>query len=196
MKHLIGSVAVVALLAAPAARADDSQIEHLLPIGMSAMVGGGISQFIDSNANSHAPLGGNWTARFTIGTRSYVGAEIAYLGSSQAINALGLDDRAFLLSNGLEGAVRLNAFTGSLQPYATAGLGWRYFSVQNTRVNTSSIANADSILEVPLAVGLAYRYAGFVVDARADLRPTFYQELMGATSLTNWSVGAKVGWEF
>lgn len=194
MKHLIGSVALVALLAAPLAGAEDKT--PILPSGMSAMVGGGISQFIDPAANANAQLGGNWTARFTYGTRSYLGAELAYLGSSQAINALGVSDHAFLLSNGVEAAIRLNATTTALQPYVTAGLGWRIFSVQNTLVNTSDILDSDNILEVPFAVGLAYRYQGLVVDARADVRPTFYQQLMGRTTLANWSVGAKVGWEF
>jgi hypothetical protein len=197
MKHVIGSAALVALLVAPLARAaDDSKPPLLVPIGMSAMVGGGISQFIDPTANSNATLGGNWTARVTLGTRSFLGAEVAYLGTAQAINALGVDDHAYLLSTGLEGALRLNALTGAWQPYLTAGLGWRYFSVQNTLVNTSDVANTDNVLEMPLAVGLAYRNSGLIVDARADVRPSFYQHLMGATSLASWSVGAKVGFEF
>lgn len=197
MKHLIGSAALVALMVAPlAGAADDTKPTLLTPIGMSAMIGGGVSQFLDSTANANAPIGGQWTARMTFGTRSYLGAEIAYLGSAQAISALGVQDKAYLLSHGLEGALRLNASTGAFQPYLTAGLGWRNYSVQNTLYNTSDIANSDNALELPVGIGLAYRFKGFVVDARADVRPSFYQALIGPTSLTNWSAGAKVGWEF
>jgi hypothetical protein len=195
MKHLIGSAALVALMFAPLARADDKPT-LVTPFGMSAMVGGGVAQFIDSTANTNAPLGGEWTGRVTFGTRSFIGAEVAYLGTAQAIDALGVEDKAFLLSHGLEASLRLNATTGALQPYLTAGLGWRNYSVQNTLYNTSDIASSDNVMEIPVGVGLAYRYAGFVADLRLDVRPTFYEQLIGSTSLSNWGVGAKLGWEF
>lgn len=197
MKHLIGAVALVALSVAPLARAADESKPNLVTVyGMSAMVGGGISQFMDATANSDVPIGGAWTGRLTFGTRSYVGAEIAYLGTAQAISALGVGDRAFLLSHGVEAALRLNAATGAFQPYLTAGIGWRNYSVQNTLYNTSDVANVDNTMEIPVGVGLAYRYAGFVADLRVDVRPSFYQQLIGTTNLSNWSAGAKVGWEF
>jgi hypothetical protein len=168
----------------------------LSPIGMSAMIGGGVIQFVDAGANEMAPLGGSWTARFVFGTRTNLAGELAYLGSAQPIDALGVDDKAYLLSNGLEAAFRLNALTGAWQPYATVGVAWRRFDIQNTERNTSSLASTDNVTELPIGAGLAYRNSGFVADVRVELRPNLNTALIADTNLTSWQAGARLGFEF
>lgn len=200
MRKGIRLAAVVVALAPAAALADYPSLYNRpdlqAPMGISAAVGGGFIQFMDAGANAAAPGGGSWTARLQLGTRVHVGWEVAYLGSAQAIEALGVDDRAFLLSHGLEGALRLNALTGDWQPYFSAGLGWRRYSIQNTLRNTSSLSSADDTTELPLGVGLAYRYRGLVADLRCELRPVLQGNLLPGINTNTWGVGARLGFEF
>lgn len=166
------------------------------PNGMAVSVGGGFIQFTDASANAAAPLGASWTARFTYGTRSHLGWEAAYLGTVQSMATLGFDNRGTLYSNGLEGAVRLNALTGDWQPYFSAGVGWRRYGVSTLLGNTSSIADHDDAAELPLSLGLAWRYRGLIADLRAELRPVLANALMPGTPTTTWGMGARVGFEF
>jgi hypothetical protein len=175
--------------------ADDLRPPLLVPVGLSASVGGGIVQFVDGRANALAPIGGSWTARLTFGTQSPVGAEIAYLGSAQSVSALGLDDHAFLLGTGVEGLVRLNGSSGPWQPFLTAGIGWRHYNLHNTLTNTSTVSSSDNMLEVPVAMGVAYRFQTLVIDGRAELRPAFLGKLITGASLMTWQFGARLGWE-
>jgi hypothetical protein len=137
------------------------------------------------------------------GTREYVGLEAAYIGSAQSISALGLSNDAVLVSNGAEGALRLNlplvSRTGALlEPFVFGGLGWSRFHVARTSVNTSDIATDDDIMTVPYGGGLAFASHGFMADARFTYRSTFYNDLLRTSGgkLDNWSAGAQLGFEF
>ena len=165
-------------------------------IGMSAEVGGGVIGFTTTGATDVWKIGPSWTARFVLGTRSYIAGEAAYIGSTQAMTTLGLSDTAHLLSNGVEGALRLNLATGSVQPYAVAGVAWRHYTIANSSYNTSDIKDTDDVAEIPLGVGLAYRNRGFVGDLRGNYRAAFKSTLMPGTNLSAWNVGARVGFEF
>lgn len=191
---LSATVALTSLTAWADNPADDAT--PLTKIGMDAMVGGGVTSFINTAATDVTRPGGIWTARLILGTRSHFGAEAAYLGTAQALDAIGVDQSAYLLSNGLEGSFRINALTGALQPYAVAGLAWRHYTVQNTKVNTSSVKDVDDVAEIPVGLGIAYRYAGLVADARASMNTALNSSLMGSTNLTNIHLSVKVGFEF
>jgi hypothetical protein len=172
--------------------------------GMAAMVGGGVTGFTDGDLNDSVDTGGAWTARLIFGTRSLIGAEAAYVGSAQDMNVLGLDSNAMLMSNGIEGLARVNLMAESpIQPYLFFGIGWKRYSLINEAFNTSSVLDRDDVAEIPLGGGVAFRWEGFVADARvgyaaaidSDLIPTGDPEEDGL-DLNNWSGNVRVGFEF
>src|SRR4029453_13089264 len=118
---------------------------RLLPWGMSVSAGGGVTAFADDKMRDVTDTAGSWEARLTLGTRERVAVEAAYLGSAQAIDSLGLDSDAVLVSK-------------RPQPYVLAGAAWRRYEVTNASFNTSSLNNQDDVLEAPLGLGLSYRY--------------------------------------
>jgi hypothetical protein len=169
--------------------------------GMSASIGGGVVGFTEKNLTDMTDPGGSWTARVTFGTRMYVAAELAYVGTAQNIETFGMDPSAALISNGVEGAVRLNLVDeGIWQPYAFVGLAWRRYNLVNEDFNTSSVEDEDDVGEVPFGAGLAFRYSGFVADARFEFRPAFNSDLLALggndTQLHAWSANGRIGWEF
>src|SRR5690606_32492034 len=103
--------------------------------------------------------------------RSIIAAELAYIGSSRDVTALGLDNNAFLQSHGGELAGRLNLLPGLIQPYILAGVGFTRYDLSNEDFNTSSISSTETVAHFPLGAGAALRYEGFVVDARGTFRP-------------------------
>jgi hypothetical protein len=170
-------------------------------MGMSAMVGAGVVGFTEPDIIDMTSPGGSWTCRILFGTRTFIGAEAAYVGSAQEIDALKLDNRAMLVSNGLEGALRLHIATEDWQPYFFLGAAWKKYSVVNADYNTSSVKDSDNIAEVPFGVGFAYRFEGFVLDARLAIRPAFDSDLVRSTdgnelTLTSWDTSLRLGWEF
>jgi hypothetical protein len=194
---------LAALLAAGSARAQVESEPHVQTVvGMSAAVGGGVMGFLDEDTRDFADVGGSWEARLTVGTRTWIGGEIAYIGSAQGIDALGLDTDAILLATGVESVVRVNAMLAEIQPYALAGVGWKRYDLTRADVNTSDVSDSDDIVEVPLGVGVSYRYRGLVVDARAVARLAFDEELIATpnadTDNTLHTVEGRigVGWEF
>lgn len=167
-------------------------------IGMSADVGGGVLKFVNQGLNEITDTGGSWTGRLVIGTRSYVGGEVAYIGTANQIRTLGLDDRAILLSNGVEGLLRVNAGIGDWQPYAVAGYTYRRFEVRNSESNTSAVADTDNDSEIPVGIGLAYRFRGLVADARFTVHPSVASDLLPSSNTNPLAVSlnGKVGFEF
>lgn len=172
---------------------------HLItPYGMSASIGGGVMGFTDSAATSRSPVGGGWEARLAFGTRSIIGVEAAYTGTAQNVNALGLDNSAVLISNGVEGDVRFNLVGYmNIVPYVFGGAGWRRYDVTNAAFNVSDVRNSDDVFEIPFGAGVGYAYHGFLFDVRGTVRPTFDNQLFGKNAeLHTWSATARLGWEF
>jgi outer membrane protein OmpA-like peptidoglycan-associated protein len=175
---------------------------RLLPWGMSLGAGGGVSAFADDAMRDVADTGGSWEVRVVLGTRERVAVEVAYHGSVQSIDTLGLDADAALLSNGAGGAVRYNLLTDPSQPYILAGAAWRRYEITNARVNTSSMNDEDDVLEVPLGVGFSHRYRSFIFDGRTVYRRVFYDDLIQTSSghdtpvLDTWTATLLGGFEF
>jgi hypothetical protein len=163
-------------------------------VGMSFEGGGGAGTFFDDQLRDMTGPQGDWTARFTVGTRHHLAGEAAYLGSAQKIHALGLDSGAALVANGVEGALRLNLFTGPFQPYISGGIGWRHFSVRS-ELNRSDVESEKDTMHFPLAAGIAIRAGGFIVDGRACFRPT-YGTLAPGSNASTWDVTGNLGFEF
>lgn len=175
--------------------------------GVAFVLGGGVEGFTNDSMRSSTKDGGNWDARAIFGTRDWVGFEAAYIGSAQSIDALGLDGDALLVGNGVQGNLRLNLTKDSLvQPFAYAGAAWRRYSLQNQGLNTSAVRNSDDVLEIPMGVGLAYKFNGFMLDARGEFRAATGEDLMPSLTDTTgdntraemhrWGVNANIGYAF
>ena len=179
----------------------------ITPVGVYGQVGGGVGDFTQPSASGTTNVGGNWDARIGIGTRSVLGLEADYNGGARDITALGLNDSAYLLNNGVEGVARLNVpitvpNTKTLvEPYTFGGLGWQHYNLMNTDgTNTSDVSDSDDIMSVPMGVGLNLGFAGFTIDGRATYRHALFNDLLGSptssfdtTSLNSWEVGAEIG---
>jgi hypothetical protein len=180
---------------------EDLRPNLITPIGLAVDVGGGVHDFVDRGLNRLADTGGAWEARLTVGTRTFLGGEIAYVGTANPLNnTIGddIDERAVLVSNGIEGLLRVNAMLDEWQPYAVAGYTYRRFTVQNTDVNTAAVEDGADDHEIPVGVGLAYRFKGLIADARFMVHPSVSSELQPTadTLPTALSLVGKVGFEF
>ena len=172
--------------------------------GIGVVLGGGVEGFTDKTMRESTQVGGNWDVRAIFGTRQYLGFEAAYIGSAQGINALGLDSNAVLVGNGVQGNLRLNFTKDHLvQPFAFAGAAWRRYDLKNADFNTSAVAGSDDVLELPMGVGLGYKYRGLLFEARGEFRAVTNEDLMpslsgndDAAKMHRWGANANLGYAF
>jgi hypothetical protein len=167
-------------------------------IPMDLTVGFGMFGFIDNDTRDYAKEGALWEARLGIEPADYLGFEAGYIGTMSSIDALGLDDSASLLGTSVEGAVRVNFMKGAIQPYAHFGAGWTRYSLTDTSVNTSDVADHDNVVHLPMGVGITYRYDRVLFDLRGAYRPTTDNDMLGGqgTTLVTWQGNVKVGYAF
>jgi hypothetical protein len=179
-------------------------LEHtwVARVGAGILVGGGFEDFTNNTMRNMTGTGGNWTARVLAGTRQFVGLEAGYVGSVRSIDALGLQSNATLLSNGLEGAARLNVpvvmrRTQLLEPFGFVGLGWSRYQLQNTTTITADLERRDDVMTLPVGGGLEYAIGRFMADARFTYRATYYNDLMrNGGNLNTWGLAGQVGFSF
>ncbi|MBL8956376.1 MAG: hypothetical protein JNK82_36720, partial [Myxococcaceae bacterium] len=119
----------------------------------------------------------------------------AYVGSVQGVSAAGVSRGALLTGNGAEGAFRLNVLTGTWQPYATAGLGFTYYTLGDAVLSAPGLQSSGTVATFPLAVGLAWRVHGLVLDTRLAFQPATSAGLLGRANLSTWNANARVGFE-
>jgi len=178
----------------------------VVPTGLAFQVGGGVTGFSRQATRDTFGTGGYWDARAIIGNRSFVGAELAYVGSARDATAGGLMGNAALLGDGAELAVRANLPIERerllIEPFVFGGVGWTYYQVVNQDANTSSIKDHANALSIPFGTGISAGYNHFTVDARFTYRPVFDDKLVRLTSgdrdhedLQNWSAGLTLGYE-
>jgi hypothetical protein len=169
-------------------------------VGGALLVGGGFDDFTDGTLRRMSSGGGYWTVRGVGGTRRIIGFEAAYVGSAHNIDALGLGSNARLVSNGAEGALRLNIPVemprGLIEPFGFAGLGWAHYTVTNTNVNTSDLASRDDVMTVPWGAGLELGSNGFMADARFTYTHTYFNNLLPGSSLNSWGIGGQIGFGY
>lgn len=198
----IAAVFAAAVGPQTASAQEDHRPNLIVPSGMSASIGGGVMGFTDDTMTDFTSAGGAWEARFIFGTREYLGLEAAYSGTAIGVDAIGLDSNAVLVSTGLEALARANLLKGDVQPYAVAGVGWRRYDLTNADFNNSSVTEEDNVFEVPLGVGVAYRYKGLVLDARGLFRVALEEDLIATAAgqdsakLHTIEASARIGWEF
>lgn len=207
--------AVMSLTLVPSARAQDPYAPVttskradarplLTPIGVGVAIGGGATNFTNSEISDITDIGGSWTARLTLGTRLPIALEGAYLGTANNITAPGLDGSAVLLGSGVEGLLRVNVLPMlPIQPYLFGGVAWRRYTIVNEDFNNSDVRDRDDVLEVPFGAGVAVRVKSILFDGRFDYRPTFNEDLLPDVDrsaldagLENWNATARVGFEF
>jgi hypothetical protein len=178
----------------------------VVPTGLALQAGGGVTGFTRQGARDVFDTGGYWDVRGVVGTRSYVGGELAYLGSARKITAAGVSDGSALLGNGAEAVARANLplTLGNVQltPFLFGGVGWTYYSIANNdAANTSGIKDHANAFVVPFGAGASLAYEHLLVDARFTYRAIFDDKLVPTggsdhLDLQNWSAGVTVGYLF
>lgn len=218
MKKVALMIAVAALAVPARVRADDSHDiysyawhEHSLKsdIGVSALLGGGISGFTDKAmrdvmSNNVDAL---WDLRVTIGSHIPLALDIAYVGTSGTINALGGNRSGTLVGTTAEAALRYNILPHfAWDPYAFVGVGWQRYDLSGGTftVADTGIRDSDNSVVYPMGAGIAYRDKhGLVVDLhgtfRANTNYGLVAQTVGGTSyvpMHMWEASGAVGYEF
>lgn len=171
-------------------------------VGASVLLGGGFEDFTNNDMQSMTSGGGSWNARLVAGTRQFVGLEAAYVGAARSINTLGLASNSNLVSNGLEGNLRVNVPVARgaqlIEPFGFIGLGWEHYNLTNSGINTSDLNDTDDVMTMPYGGGLAYGYGMFMADARFTYRQSYLNDLLRTTGgrLNTWGLSGQVGVEF
>ena len=181
-------------------------------LGIGIAAGAGAGGFTGTDLRGTSNVGGDWDVRLTFGTRSPLAFEASYIGSAQSLSALGLEDSAMLVSNGAQGALRLNVMAGlPVTPFLFGGAAWRRYDVTNSATNISDVSETDDVLELPVGAGLAGMFKGLMVDLRGELRYTTNADLVRTGNLDQpvigvsdnefgtmhrWGLNANVGYEF
>jgi hypothetical protein len=171
-------------------------------IGVGMLVGGGFEDFVNSGIRNSTGDGGYWTARVVAGTREFLGLEAAYVGDARGISGLGLSSDSRLVSNGLEGNLRVNIpiiqGPSLIEPFGFVGLGWSHYVVTNNNAALSDFTSRDDVMTLPFGGGLEFAHRGFLADARFTYRQTYFNNLtetVGGT-LNSWGVGGQIGFEY
>jgi hypothetical protein len=173
-------------------------------VGFSLSLGGGVAHFTNDQMRDTTGLGGTWALRAAVGTKTPFGVEASYIGSAQSIEALGIASDAMLVSNGLQGALRLNAAVGApVSPFLFGGAAWRRYSLANTAFNTSAISDRDDLFEIPVGLGIGGSFLGLGFDIRGELRYAFAEDMVpefeagratgGNADMHSWGVNATLG---
>lgn len=194
---------LVSMLAAGAAFAQPQIMQpdesgtppHFTAFGLVTSLGGGMQQFFGAAARDQVGTGGTWTLRFEAGSRMHVGAEVSYIGSAQSMQALGTDTRATLVSNGVEGLFRANILTGWVRPYLGAGIAYQRYTTNGALLLVSDAVSNTNVVGYVGAAGVAFRFFGFVADARAGVNGPFSDSPIPNSNGIAWNLGATLGYE-
>lgn len=172
-------------------------------MGVGFMIGGGLTNFTDAQVRNALQLGGGWEARLIFGTRAWLGLEVAYNGSVNDINSVGLSGNTKLLGTGVQTLARANLTGGSLIPYVVAGAGWRHYALVYRKFNVSAIRNDDSLVEIPMGGGIAYHVGAIMVDVRGMYNYALDTSMFtpngeagsNGAQLHNWGARLNLGFE-
>lgn len=171
-------------------------VEEREPVGIGLTLGGGITNFTHQNSRDLVDIGGLWEVRAILGAGSPLSLEAAYVGTAQPMN---FPEDATLLSNGLEGALRVNLGTGMAQPFVFGGMGWQRYSVEGTGRTVASISE-DDVWTVPVGGGISFINDGFLFDIRGTYQFAFDDEVLQnageldeEAQLNTWSATARIG---
>jgi hypothetical protein len=169
--------------------------------GTAFTLGGGVFGYSDRTTRDlTTKLGAIYDARLTLGDRAPISLEISYIGSTQNIHAAGLESGARLMSNGVQGNLRLNLGSAAIQPYIHGGAAWRHFYVTNTSFNNSVFNSGDNVVDFPVGLGFAFHIDRFVLDARGEYRFATRDDIIKTETsgprLDHWTGTLSAGVEF
>jgi hypothetical protein len=187
--------------APPAPRPEATSKSTLERYGIAVALGGGVSGFTSETMRDTTQDGGDWGVRVSVGTRSRLGLEAQYLGSAQSIDALGIENDAKLVGNGVQAGLRYNVLDYNIQPFVFGGVAWRHYRLMDEGINTSSVSDRDDVLEIPIGVGLAWKYRGVMFDVRGEFRYAALEDMVprldgDAAAMHRYGALADVGFAF
>lgn len=191
-------IAGLALAAAPASVAAEGASGLLTRYGEYTLIGGGVTDFAEDDVKDRFGAGGSLDLRLGIGSRYFVGGELAYVGSARAGDGTPAD----LISNGGEAVLRVQYpyASGALlvEPFAFGGIGWSRVELQDAG---PGLKDADDVGFVPFGAGVTLGYGRLLLDTRFTWRESFDEDLALAAGeapadLAQWGVTASIGYEF
>ena len=97
----------------------------MTPLGEYILLGGGVNDFVEDALKDNFDMGGAWNVRLGVGSRYFVGAEVAYVGSLRSATSSDND----LTTHGLEGVLRLQ------YPYVIGSLAVRAVRLRRDRLD-------------------------------------------------------------
>ena len=172
--------------------------------GIAVSAGAGISHLSQGFFRDVTRIGAQGEARLTFGTRAPISFEVGYVGTVREFETL-RPDEALLMSNGFEGALRLNFGMNEIQPYGFGGVGWHLFRVVNPhRITVSDFTDGDATISLPVGGGITgFLATGFLIDVRFAYRFAFDEDLLHGgihdsrfAGLDSWSMTVQLGYEF
>lgn len=171
------------------------------PVGAALVLGGGVTRFVHDDAQQATELGGTWDLRVILGTRQWVGLEVAYVGSAFNVSAAELDPSALAVRNGGEATLRLQipgvSADGSLiEPYGFVGVGLARYDLVNEGFNDSFMGDSGIVGVVPYGGGLTLSQRGALIDLRFVYRVAEANNFLGGADLDSWTATASIGREF
>lgn len=177
--------------------------EPALGIGVALNLGGGLDDFAGSTMRNTTGVGFGYTARALFGTHSFIAGEVAYIGSAQGVDRLGLSGRSTLWGNGAQADLRVNVTTGYfLQPYVYGGVAWRHYTLTTQSSNLSDVSDSTDTFEVPVGVGIATYVHEIVFEVRGEYRFAWADHAIvpdssgGTPLLDRWAVISSAGIAF
>ena len=210
---MIASTALAAVLVGPASAqeragaptiARSSSRPPVVPTGVALMIGGGVTSFSERGAHDRFDRGGFWDLRAVWGIGSFIGTELAYVGSSRAAKARGVGRRPALMNDGAEATLRANLPIPlgqlRLEPYGFGGFGWSYYWVAQSDPSIVRMKDHANAFVIPFGGGLSVAYRYVVVEARFTYRSVFHDHILQAPGsaglgLENWSLGMLFGYQ-
>jgi hypothetical protein len=168
--------------------------------------GAGVTNYFGKGQQADLSPGAGWDARVTVGTRSILGFEMAYVGSVNEVKVPGTNGQ--LTGNGFDADVRVNVLPYRISPYVFGGVGYNHMGVfTNGNPEVSNLMKtSDNQFVVPAGAGVS---AYFLKHATVDLRGTYRfidsdsMFPMNATNADNkgeklhqWTAAAHIGYQF
>jgi hypothetical protein len=194
-------VAALVALAPAAANAQSNDGNGNLMTRYSGyfLAGGGVTDYFSQAVKDQLGTGGSWDLRLGFGNRSYLGAELAYVGSARKAGSLGSD----LFTNGAEAVMRVQYPWSDgewlVEPFAFGGVGWTHFQI--TDATTAAMASSDDVFVMPVGGGVTLGYDHLLLDTRFTYRHTFDAKLIrdadgSAAEMNSWAITAAIGYRF
>jgi hypothetical protein len=129
------------------------------------------------------------------------GVEAAYIGNARNIDALGLDGNARLISNGAEGALRLEHSDRELEPdvadrtFGFVGLGWSHYNVTIPQSIPRTSPRATTSVPCLSAAASRSGTAQSWPTRASPIRKIYNNDLVTAGA-GHWGIGGQIGFGF